>query len=221
MPGATITPDIELIETHGPGRGGNGSGMHGGGGGGDRDPGAGKRRTPQRAYVTGITGALAGILMFFMALVSAYIVRKGISLDWQPTQLPRILWLNTAILLVSSGTIVAARSRLKKSDLAGFRKLWLLTTALGFAFLLGQLIAWRELVNQGVYLATNPSSSFFYVLTASHGLHLLGGVVALLFVALRHPRHLTESTAAEVTSIYWHFMDALWVFLLLLLTMGR
>jgi cytochrome c oxidase subunit 3 len=177
---------------------------------------------PQRAYVTGMTIALAGVLMFFMALVSAYIVRKGMpNSAWVNLAIPRILWLNTAILIASSFTLARSRSRFLASDDAGFRHWWGVTTILGFFFLIGQIIAWRQLAAAGVFLATNSASSFFYLFTAAHGLHLLGGVLALLYVAFRPTHRLTKSTATEVVSMYWHFMDGLWVFLFLLLLLGR
>lgn len=221
MAGVTVAEELELNDRQG-GRGGRGGGDSFSGGDG-REGASGVPAVPQRAYVTGMAVALAGILMFFMALTSAYIVRKGISLDWQPFPLPRVLLLNTAILLLSSVAIARARSFLKHGDFPSFRHWWNLTTALGLLFVAGQFIAWRQLAAQGVYLASNPSSSFFYVLTAAHGLHLLGGIVALLYVGLRSARmrHLTLGTASEVVSIYWHFMDGLWVFLLLLLYLGR
>ena len=219
MPGATVTEELEL--THGRG-GGNGAGLSDGGGDGGGE-GARLPAVPQRAYVTGMTVALGGILMFFMALTSAYIVRKGISLDWRPFTLPKILWLNTAILLLSSATVSRSRRFLARGDFEAFRHWWSVTSALGLMFLAGQVIAWQQLRAAGVYLASNPSSSFFYLLTAAHGLHLLGGIVALLYIAFRSARmkHLTLGTASEVVSIYWHFMDGLWVFLLLLLYLGR
>jgi cytochrome c oxidase subunit 3 len=217
LPGTTVTEELDL--THGR-NGGGGSGFGGDNGG---EGASGMPAVPQRTYVTGMTVALGGILMFFMALTSAYIVRKGISFDWRPLVFPKVLWVNTAILLLSSATIARARRFFLRNDIEGFRHWWGLTTALGLLFLVGQVIAWRQLAAQGVYLTSNPSSSFFYVLTAAHGLHLLGGIVALLFVGLRWARqtHLTPATATEVVSIYWHFMDGLWVFLLLLLYLGR
>jgi cytochrome c oxidase subunit 3 len=228
-PVTTVANELELVRTgatdHGRGTGGRGNGHPSGGGpGGDNGaaPYFGSADVPQRAYVTGIAVALAAILMFFMALVSAYMVRKGFpNSGWQALQPPRILWLNTLILLASSATIVVARRRLADHDESGFRYWWMLTTALGIIFLGGQLLAWRQLAHAGVYLDSNPSSSFFYVFTAAHGLHLLGGLMALIAVAVRNPRHLTRGTAAEVTAIYWHFMDGLWVFLFLLLFLGR
>ncbi|MFY9529612.1 MAG: cytochrome c oxidase subunit 3 [Candidatus Acidiferrales bacterium] len=220
MPGATVTEELELIDSGGPAGPGKGGHSPGGGGGGG-DEGAGESPVPQRTYITGMTVALAGILMFFMALVSAYIVRKGLSNDWRSLAVPRILWLNTLILMVSSVTLARSRKNLGRADEDGFRHWWNVTTVLGLLFLAGQLIAWRQLVRAGVFLATNPSSSFFYVFTAAHGLHLLGGVIALLLVALRPTKRLTRGTATEVVGMYWHFMDGLWVFIFLLLILGR
>ena len=161
--------------------------------------------------------------MFFMALASSYIVRKGLGTDWQRTPLPRVLWFNTAILLASSGTIVAARKKLRGGDRGAFFSWWWVTTGLGVLFLAGQLIAWRQLAAAGMLLATNPSSSFFYLLTAAHGTHLIGGILALFYVILRPWKRsrISQATAAELTSIYWHFMDGLWIFLFALLTLGR
>ncbi|HXN71817.1 MAG TPA: heme-copper oxidase subunit III [Candidatus Acidoferrales bacterium] len=222
MPGSTVADEIELIGT-GRGGGGASSGDDGNaGGGGDDWKDSSGSGVPQRAYVTGMTIALGGVLMFFMALVSAYIVRKDMpNSAWVPFNIPRILWLNTAILIASSFTLARSRSRLLASDDAGFRHWWGVTTILGIFFLIGQVIAWRQLAAAGVFLATNPASSFFYVFTAAHGLHLLGGVLALLYVAFRPTHKLTKSTATEVVSMYWHFMDGLWVFLFLLLLLGR
>jgi cytochrome c oxidase subunit III len=177
---------------------------------------------PQRMYVTGMTVALGGMLMFFMALVSAYIVRKGFpNSDWRSLNVPGILWLNTVILVASSVTLERSRRLLADGDNTGFRHWWGVTTILGLFFLAGQVIAWRQLAAAGLFLASNPSSSFFYVFTATHALHLLGGICGLLAVSLFRPRRLTRSTASEVVAMYWHFMDGLWVFLFLLLLLGR
>ena len=219
MPRAPVLDDIEIIIDSG-----KGSGSPPPTGGDDE---GGKRRGPQpppsRRYYTGVMLALVAILMFFMALTSAYIVRKGLGGDWQPVPLPAVLWANTGILLLSSLTIELARRQLSRANSPGFRLWWALTTALGIAFLAGQLLAWRQLVAAGAFLKSNPSSSFFYTLTASHGAHLFGGIIALLYVALRsfNKAQITRAVAAEVASIYWHFMDGLWVFLFLLLYLGR
>ena len=220
MPGTTVTEVVELIET---GKGGGGGASSGDGGGGEGGGSSGASgAVPQRTYVTGMIVGLGGILMFFMALVSAYIVRKGMpNSAWQPLEVPRILWLNTLILVASSFTLARSRGRFRVEDEDGFRFWWGWTTVLGIFFLAGQIIAWRQLVGAGIYLQSNPSSSFFYVFTAAHGLHLLGGVLALLSIAFRPTHRLTRGTATEVVSMYWHFMDGLWVFLFLLLLLGR
>jgi cytochrome c oxidase subunit 3 len=225
MPGSTVAEDVALINS---GKGGSGSpsGGNGHGGSGDGSTGGSRntREVPQRTYVTGMTVGLGGVLMFFMSLVSAFIVRKA-NADWAVLAMPRALWFNTAILIASSFTLVHARKRLRAGDDASFRHWWTVTTILGVFFLAGQVIAWRQLVAQGLFLATNPSSSFFYVFTVAHALHLLGGVIALISLALRSParpfRRLTLTTATEVAAMYWHFMDGLWVFLFLVLLLGR
>src|SRR5216684_9347937 len=224
MPGTTAVPDIEVIIEDG---GGGGGGPTPPPGGGD-DGGDGKRRRPGgrpslNRYYTGIALGIVSILMFFMALASAFLVRRGTSGDWIPVHLPVVLWLNTLALIGSSFTLERARRSLSRLDLSGFRKLWTVTTGLGALFLIGQLVAWRELVAQGVFMASNPASSFFYIFTAAHGLHLLGGVGALLYVMVRkfENTRIALPTAAEIASYYWHFMDGLWIFLLALLYLGK
>ncbi|MGH9723941.1 MAG: cytochrome c oxidase subunit 3 [Candidatus Acidiferrales bacterium] len=178
--------------------------------------------TPQRAYVTGMTVALAGIVLYFMALVSAFIVRRNIAGDeWLPLQIPVILWVTTPVLILSSFTIVRAGKRLKEGDEDGFRLWWNLTAALGIFFFLGQVSSWAQLSQAGLNLASNPSRGFFYVFTASHAIFLLGGFLAVTSVAFWLPRHLSRATAIEVLSMYWHFLDGLWVFLFLLLLLGK
>jgi cytochrome c oxidase subunit 3 len=217
MPG-TVIDDLEIIDAgHG---GGTGTPA-----GGDDDSGhsGGRKPVPRRAYFTALQLGLAAIVMFFMALASSYIVRKGLGNDWQRTPMPMVVWFNTAILLASSVTIILARRKLDGGDREAFRSWWWVTTGLGLLFLSGQIIAWRQLAAAGMMLATNPSSSFFYLLTAAHGAHLAGGILALLYVTFRKWRRsrISQATAAEMASIYWHFMDGLWVFLLVLLTLGR
>jgi cytochrome c oxidase subunit 3 len=217
MPGTVLTEELEI--THGGPGGGAGDGRGDGSSGrGGQSP----SELPTRIYQTGVWLALAAIVMFFMALVSAYIVRKGLN-DWRSLTLPRILWLNTAVLIASSITLERARTAFTRDNEKGFRLWWSVTTALGFVFLAGQYLAWRQLAATGIYLATNASSSFFYLLTAAHAVHLLGGIAALLYVLVRGWAHLRrrKGIGAEVAGIYWHFMDGLWVFLLLVLQMGR
>ena len=223
MPGTTIDHEIELI-IEDVGGGGGGDKPPAFGGGGD-DSGGKKRRPPQpspQRYYTGITLAILSILMFFMALASAFIVRRG-SNDWIAVRIPAILWVNTLILLASSATLELSRRRLASSDLRGFRALWYVTTGLGVLFVAGQVLAWRQLLAQGIFVASNPGSSFFYIFTGLHGVHLLGGLCALFYVLARNFERakVTRPVAAEIVGHYWHFMDALWVFLLALLYLGK
>jgi cytochrome c oxidase subunit 3 len=170
-------------------------------------------------YKTGTMVGLAGILMFFTAFVSAYIVRQGLGTDWEPIKLPNLVWYNTLILLASSFSLEMARTRLK--DLPALRSWWLGTATLGTVFLVGQLVVWQKLSAEGVYLASNPSSSFFYVLTAVHGIHLLGGVLALLILSLKLWGGILASHHVGSMALYWHFMDFLWILLLLLFVFWR
>jgi cytochrome c oxidase subunit 3 len=220
VPGTTVLEDLELIiEDIG---GGGGKQPPPGGDGGDGD----KHRQPgqpsRRRFTTAIILAMVSICIFFLTLATAFVVLKVMSAAWTPVHLPRILWVNTAVLLVSSITLEMARRRLAGANLWGFALLWRITTLLGVLFLFGQVIAWRQLVLAGVYIANSQASSFFYIFTAAHGLHLLGGIVALLYVGFRKfdRAKISRKTAAQVTSYYWHFMDGLWIFLLALLYLG-
>jgi cytochrome c oxidase subunit 3 len=223
------TEELELIET---GNGGGSALPPLDGGGDERRPWP-SPEVSRRAFFTVVQLSLAAIVMFFMSLTSAYIVRKGLGTDWQATPMPRVLWLNTLILLASSATIELARRRnsgdAAASPLAAaarearFSQWWTVTIALGLLFLAGQLFAWRQLAAAGLFLRTNPSSSFFYLLTAAHGAHLIGGIFALFYVASRNWKRsrITQETAADLAALYWHFMDGLWLFLFALLTLGR
>jgi cytochrome c oxidase subunit 3 len=172
---------------------------------------------------TGIWVALAAISMSFAALTSALVVRKGGALDWRHFTLPSILYLNTLLLLASSVTLEISRRRVA-AFMGGGRSRntsparWLyVTLALGLLFVAGQYLAWRQLSAQGLFLATNPSSSFFYVLTAAHALHVLGGLGGLVRVIRKLSTFTLRRSTLDATSRYWHFMDVLWIYLLLLL----
>ncbi len=172
---------------------------------------------------TAIWVVLFAVTMMFAAFSSALIVRKGSSLDWQSFKLPSILYLNTFLLLASSVTLEVARRRIA-SYMGGLRvrtespSRWLyITLFLGLLFVAGQYAAWRQLSAQGLYLATNPSSSFFYVLTATHGLHILGGLCGLIYVIRKLNKANLRRNTLVAMARYWHFMDVLWVYLIVLL----
>lgn len=172
---------------------------------------------------TGIWVALAAISMSFAALTSALVVRKGGSFDWRTFSLPSILYWNTMVLMASSVTLEVARRQVatfmggRRSEVRNPSRWLYVTLTLGFLFVAGQYIAWRQLSAQGLYLATNPSSSFFYVLTAAHALHLLGGLGGLIRVIHKLGKLVLRRSTLDATSRYWHFMDLLWIYLLVLL----
>ena len=206
-----------------------------------------------RRYRIGMFFALAAVVMLFVSFTSAYIVRQGVGTwsdasaryvtDWQPISLPPILWVNTIILLASSFTLAVARRVLSRNlqrnaaptsgmssteapIVNGQRSIpWLgITVVLGAGFLVGQLLAWSEMRHLGIFVRSNPSSSFFYVLTGAHGLHLLGGVLALGYASLTSllckPLE-TRFLVVDVTALYWHFMDFLWIYIFALLHFAR
>ena len=133
-----------------------------------------------------------------------------------------MLWANTFVLLASSVTIERTRRHIQHDEQGAARTWVALTGVLGLTFLIGQLVAWQQLVEAGVYLPSTLHSSFFYVLTGLHGLHLLGGISALGYIWTQIFRNRYSPKAHEpvsLTAMYWHFMGGLWVcvFLLLLL----
>jgi cytochrome c oxidase subunit III len=158
--------------------------------------------------------------MLFLALTAAMVARAMRSSDWVQTAVPAILYFNTIVLITSSFTFELSRRALKREATKTFARWLYITTALGITFIAGQLIAWRELAARGIYITTNPSSSFLYLLTAAHGVHLLGGILALFYLAF-HTRKIImyhrKRIAVDITAIYWHFMDGLWIYLLILL----
>lgn len=177
------------------------------------------RGSSRKASFTALLVLLAASTMVFAAFTSAFIVRRGLSDDWVSMPKPPILFVNTVVLLVSSLLIEIARRTLRSGNRARFNFWWSGATFLGILFLVGQALAWRELKDAGVFMASNPSNSFFYVLTASHAFHLLGGVTALVYVdvqALRLSLGPAKRTAIDVSAVFWHFLDGLWIYLMIL-----
>lgn len=178
---------------------------------------------------TAIWVVLFAVTMMFAAFTSALVVRKGSSLDWQTFKLPYILYFNTLLLVASSVTLEVARRRVSafmagvKSQAGGRPESparWLyITLFLGLLFVAGQYVAWSQLRSHGLYLATNPSSSFFYVLTVTHALHVLGGLGGLIYVIRKLSNLDLRRNQLDAAARYWHFMDFLWVYLLVLLWM--
>ena len=145
--------------------------------------------------------------MMFIGLSSAYVVSEGLGPLWKQVHMRPLIALNTAVLLFSSYTVERSRERSRRRVSIK----WLIATiCLGSLFLVGQMTVFGQLANEGFYLNTGRQSSFYYVLTGLHGLHILGGLAGLTWAAMR-----LRATTLEAVSIYWHFMGALWLYLLL------
>ena len=220
----------------------------GGGDDGDRSGRSPDYPTRLRRARLGLLVALTPVLMLFVAFTSAYVVRQGLPTldprtnqlvrDWIPVKLPALLIVNTVVLLLSSIGMELARRQTKLTAVAATSKPsreipvgaegktpWLaMTIALGLLFLFGQWMAWKQLAASGFYVATTPSSSFVYLLTGAHAVHLMGGVLALLVAglfALQQRSVTTQSIVVDVTGWYWHFMAGLWVYIFALLELAK
>jgi cytochrome c oxidase subunit III len=197
----------------------------------------------------GLICAIATVCMVFISLTSAYIVRKGLPTfdgasntyvrDWGRVDLPWLLLaINTAVLLVSSVSMeLARRKAAREAALAPVRSIpgvslgseksfpWLgITVVLGIAFLAGQWLAWGELHARGFFVDTNPNSSFVFLLTIAHAIHLCGGMIALIWAAsasLLHKPVEMRRIVVDITAWYWHFMAVLWIYVFALLGFAR
>lgn len=166
---------------------------------------------------------IASVIMIFAALTSAYIVRQSDG-NWMMFDLPNSFWITSGIILISSATMHWAYLAAKKDNLEATKIAITITTILGVAFLIGQYIAWGDLVKRNVYFVGNPSGSFVYVLSGLHGLHIIGGVIFLLIVLVAtfgfnvHSKKLSQ---IEMCATYWHFLDGLWLYLFVFLLLNR
>jgi cytochrome c oxidase subunit 3 len=198
----------------------NGKGPKGNGnGGGRRDP---RKRLSPAAYRVMMWVVIAAIVMMFAALSSAYII-LSFDQERRPVTMPRMFFLSTGIIILSSFTIETAKRSLKRENEARYRTWTIATLVLGLVFLVAQVLGWRELAAQGVYFRSHPHSTFFYFFAGVHGVHLLGGIAGLSYLAIRARRPgragklMPQETSAGLMSLYWHTMDALWIWLFLLL----
>ena len=165
-------------------------------------------------YRIGLVAILIAIFAFFAALALAYYWRSSHPPFWPPIELPNVLWLSTAIILLSSVTLEIARRVFRKGKWRLASKMLLVTACLGGAFLASQITAWRQLVHEGAYLSQNPHSSFFYLFTGLHAAHLVGGLVALFAVILAKAK---RRELVDVVGYYWHFLGVLWIALFAIL----
>lgn len=180
-------------------------------------PAVGERPRIEPAKI-GLGVFLAVVGSLFSLFISAYFMRVGSS-EWWSTPLPRQLWLNTAILISSSVALEWARSEAEHGRGDTMRIAVYAAFALAVLFLAGQILAWRELTADGYGLAGNPASSFFYVITGMHGLHITGGLWALGRTMVRARGGAVTPglrLSVELCATYWHFMLVVWLILLAL-----
>ncbi|MFL5132290.1 MAG: cytochrome c oxidase subunit 3 [Microvirga sp.] len=174
--------------------------------------------TPPSKIGLGIFLAVVGSL--FALFFSAYAMRMQLP-DWRTLPIPAILWLNTATLVLSSVALHGANSAIGRGEMPELRMGLLAAGISAMAFLSGQLLAWRQLTGEGYLLAANPANAFFYVLTGVHGLHLLGGLVALGRTTEKAWRETTTEPlrlSVELCATYWHFLLLVWLVFLSVLT---
>ncbi len=204
-PGAPAGPGI----FRGPGDGaGGGSGRH-----------AAAAAPSANAVAIGVWLLVGAIVILFAAFTATFLTRRA-EADWRVGPLPPVLWVNTMLLLASGAAMEWARAGGRRGRLDVLRLGLAVTTALGAAFVAGQVIAWRQLVSTGVGLASTAHSAFFYLLTGTHGLHLVGGVGALVYALAKVHQVPSAPEALEIVTpmaIYWHFVDGLWLYVFFIL----
>ena len=171
---------------------------------------------------------LSTVTMTFGAMIAVFLVRSGGNLFWGHLQIPGVLYLTTVLLLASSAALENARRNLLVDDQERFFKLTALATVLGVLFLAGQLVAWFQILHSGIVLARNPHSWFIFLFTGLHGLHIMLGLGALVYLLLRTYRpaggpkyRMKTRVAANGISIFWHYLDFLWILLFVLLLTWR
>ncbi|TAF33303.1 MAG: cytochrome oxidase subunit III [Cytophagales bacterium] len=180
----------------------------------------------EQAKVFALIVGLGSILMTFAALTSAYIVRRGDG-KWIAFDLPSVFYWSTLVIVLSSLSMIAAQVAAKRDELLLMRASLIVTIILGCQFLYLQFQGWKQLVADGIFFAgssSNPSGSFVYVFTGFHGLHIVGGIVVLMIALIKAFQwriHKRNMITIKMASIYWHFVDAIWVYLFVFLSMLR
>lgn len=171
---------------------------------------------------------LATVTMTFGAMITVFIGRSQAPLFWGHIAVPKVLWATTAILLASSAVFEAARRRLQAHDQHGFFRLTAWTTGLGLLFLAGQITAWFQILHSGIVLARNPHSWFIFLFTGLHGMHIVAGLGGLIYLLVRTrvpasgPKYqMTTRVVANGVSVFWHYLDFLWIVLFVLLLTWR
>lgn len=184
-------------------------------------PGTGTSRIPTAKIGLGVFLAVVGAL--FALFLSAYLLRME-GADWRPLPTPNVLWFNTGVLVLSSIALQWAQNAARRGDREAVETGLLASGVLAIAFLAGQLVVWRQLDAAGYYLVSNPANTFFYVLTALHGLHLAGGLIALGRTTVKAWRGRVAMEklrlSVELCAMYWHFLLLIWVVVFALFLLG-
>lgn len=163
------------------------------------------------------------VIMIFAAFTSAHIVRQADG-DWLIYDLPSMFWYTSGIILLSSGFMQWAYISAKRDKLEQVKIALTITTALGVLFLFGQLKAWSQLVDEGVFFVGNPAGSFVYIFTGIHGLHLVSGVIYLIYMLIssfRYKVHSKNMLNMEMSATWWHFLGGLWIYLFIFLLLNH
>jgi cytochrome c oxidase subunit 3 len=166
---------------------------------------------------------IGSIVMMFAGLTSAYIVKRNLA-NWITFDLPVIFWFSTAVIIVSSLTILLASNYFKSGELSKYRQWLAITMVLGILFLVLQVLGFIKLWNSGITLTRNVSFSFLYVIVGLHAVLVVAGVIALLVIFLKAfsvKRKMYSALPIEMMSTYWHFVDFLWIYLLVFLVLIR
>ncbi|MEO5892713.1 MAG: heme-copper oxidase subunit III [Ferruginibacter sp.] len=166
---------------------------------------------------------VASIVMMFAGLTSAYIVKRN-QANWVTFELPVMFWYSTVVIIISSVTLYLSHQAFKQREMSRYRTLVVTTLLLGIVFVLMQGIGFNQLWEKGFTLKKNVSFSFLYVIVGLHALHVIGGVIALIVLfakAFSGRVRNYDIVPLEVISTYWHFVDALWIYLLIFLLMIR
>jgi len=224
---ATMVTSTKKVTNKGIGSGGKFPGPNGKkpGGNGWHGGNHSKPKFSPSSYRITMWVILAAIVMMFGALSSVYVMSS--EEQRQPVTMPPMFFVSTGLILISSGTFRRAKRSLQQDNLRVHKRWLLVTLLLGLGFLASQLIAWRELANAGVYFAGHPRSTFFYLATALHGAHLFGGIGLVVYILLRSLRAVwplqveKNLTWTGIVGLYWHTMDAIWLWLFGLLLIFR
>ena len=166
---------------------------------------------------------IASIIMMFAGLTSAYIVKRN-QANWTTFELPVIFWYSTVVIIISSIVIHISNVAFKKREMVRYRSLVVTTLLLGILFVLMQVIGFSQLWQKGITLQKNVSFSFLYVIVGLHAAHVVGGIIALIVLFLKAFSSKVRNyniVPLEVISTYWHFVDVLWIYLLIFLVLIR